>query len=143
MASSDLDSANGRRPAQIALGLLLLLLVGGLAALLMGRRLPPVTMVAPSVAPTGTALDEEAQLMSGAEQALAAGDTDRAFSLLYEQATKYRKGRLADQRELTHMRTLCRAGKPTEARDEAASFLAQHPGSALTPDVKLVCRQSP
>jgi outer membrane protein assembly factor BamD (BamD/ComL family) len=140
MAPSDLGGARGRRPAQIALGLLL---VGGVAALLIGRRLPPVTTVAPSVAPIGTALDEEAQLMNGAEQALAAGDTDRAFSLLYEQATKFRKGRLADQRELTHMRTLCRAGKPTEARDEAASFLAQHPDSALVADVKLVCPRSP
>ena len=127
----------------MALGLLLLLLVGGLAALLIGRRLPPVTMVAPSVAPTGTTLDEEAQLMNGAEQALAAGDTDRAFSLLYEQATKFRKGRLADQRDLTHMRTLCRAGKPTEARDEAKTFLAQHPDSAWAADVKLVCPRSP
>lgn len=140
MPSTNLGDASGRRPAQLGLGLLL---VGGLAALLVGRRPSPVTTVALSAAPTETALDEEAQLMNGAEQALAAGDTDRAFSLLYEQATKFRKGRLADRRELTHMRTLCRAGKPTEARDEAKSFLAQHPDSTLAADVKLVCRQSP
>jgi outer membrane protein assembly factor BamD (BamD/ComL family) len=140
MASSDLGDATGRRLAQIALGLLL---VGSLAALLVGQRPSPVTTVAPSAAPTEMALDEEAQLMNGAEEALAVGDTDRAFSLLYEQATKFRKGRFAAQRELTHMRTLCRAGKPTEARDEAKSFLAQHPNSALAADVKLVCRQSP
>jgi outer membrane protein assembly factor BamD (BamD/ComL family) len=140
MASSNLGRANGRQLAQIALGLLL---VAGLAALLVGRRPSPVATVVTSAATTETALDEEAQLMNGAQQALAAGDTERAFSLLYEQATKFPKGKLADQRELTHMRTLCRVGKLAEARDEAASFLAQRPNSALAADVKIVCRPSP
>ena len=118
---------------------LTVVLAGSLAALFSLRKPAPV---APTV-PTSEALDEETKLMSGAQQALAAGDTDHAFSLLYEQATKFPKGKLAEQRELTHMRALCRAGKPAEAREEAAGFLAQHGNSPLAAQVKTVCPPSP
>jgi len=140
MASSGLNRARGRPPAHITFGLLL---VVGLAGLLMWRRPAPVASVVPSAISTGTLLDEEAQLMLGAQHALANGDTDHAFSLLYEQATKFPKGKLAEPRELTHMRALCRAGKPAEARDEAANFLRQHGDSPLAAEVKTVCPPSP
>ena len=81
--------------------------------------------------------------MAGAERALAAGDTDRAFSLLYEQATKFPHGRLAARRDLTHVRTLCRAGKVADARDEAASFSAHHADPTLQALARAACPSLP
>lgn len=83
--------------------------------------------------------DEEQKLFRAAQAALAAGDTDSAFSLLYEQATKYPKGALAPAREVTHATALCRAGKPAEARAEAAAFVAAHPDSPLSAEARRIC----
>jgi outer membrane protein assembly factor BamD (BamD/ComL family) len=117
---------------------LALALAGCLALLGRARRSPTVAPASSS----GVAIDEETQLMNGAHLALAAGNTDQAFSLLYEQATKFPKGKLATERELTHMRTLCRAGKAAEARAEAASFLARHAQGPLAERAKAACSAS-
>jgi len=116
-----------------------------LGALLLRRAVPPPASLVAAPAPTPSvgappaSDDEEAQLLNGAKAALAAGDTDRAFSLLYEQATKFPRGPLAQEREVTHAQTLCRAGKPTDARAEAAAFVAQHPDSALSGRARGIC----
>lgn len=139
MTSPGLSRSSSRRPVQLAVGLSV---VAAVAAWLIWRR-PPSVATVPSAAAPDPVLAEEAQLMSGAQRALAAGDTDQAFSLLYEQATKFPKGKLAQQRELTHIRTLCRAGKAADAREEAAQFLAQHGDSRLATEVKTICPPSP
>lgn len=100
----------------------------------------PKRGTAPAASATAPPADEEAALLQGAEQALAAGNTERAFSLLYEAATKFPHGRLSDERELLHMSTLCRAGKAADARQEAADFLAKHPRSPLAARAQTPCR---
>ena len=99
----------------------------------------PPAPVAPPVSAVVAPQEEEQKLFQGAQAALAAGDTDTAFSLLYEQATKYPKGVLAQAREVTHAKTLCRAGKQTDARAEAAAFVAQYPDSPLSQEARLIC----
>lgn len=82
---------------------------------------------------------EEQRLFQAAQAALAAGDTDTAFSLLYEQATKFPKGVLAPAREVAHATALCRAGKHADARAEAAAFVAAHPNSPLSESARRIC----
>jgi outer membrane protein assembly factor BamD (BamD/ComL family) len=83
--------------------------------------------------------EEEQKLFRAAQAALAAGDTDAAFSLLYEQATKFPKGALAPAREVAHATALCRAGKQADARAEAAAFVAAHPDSPLSKEARAIC----
>lgn len=99
----------------------------------------PLAVSAAQPPTTAAPHEEEKQLFQAAQAALAAGDTDAAFSLLYEQATKFPKGALAGAREVTHATTLCRVGKKAEARAEAAAFVAAHPDSPLTKDARLIC----
>jgi outer membrane protein assembly factor BamD (BamD/ComL family) len=120
-----------------ALGVLLLRRSGPAPTAVVGT--PSATPSVPAPAPS----EEEAQLLRGAEAALAAGDTDSAFSLLYEQATKFPRGPLAQAREVIHAQTLCRAGKLAEARAEAAAFVAQHPDSALSERARSICVPAP
>lgn len=77
--------------------------------------------------------------MNGAEAALNRADTDRAFSLLYEHATKFPNGRLTALRQVVHIEALCRVGKAAEAREEAVRFLAQDPHSPLAARVRGAC----
>ena len=102
---------------------------------------PPSELAASARPPQATPEphEEEKRLFQAAQAALAAGDTDSAFSLLYEQATKFPKGALAGAREVTHATTLCRVGKKAEARAEAAEFVAAHPESPLSKDARLIC----
>lgn len=116
------------------------LLAGALGSAWYGLRTPqppaqPRDAPDASVAPDS----EELQLMNGAEAALASGDTERAFSLLYEHATKFPKGRLLRQRQAVHVETLCRVGKIAEAREETSDFLAQDPASPLAARVRGAC----
>ena len=138
-------------PATVKLAALLVVVAAALGVLLLRRSGAPSPVgAAPSTTPSVGAPDpdpssddEEAQLLHNAQASLAAGDTDKAFSLLYEQATKFPRGPLANEREVTHAQTLCRAGKPTEARAEAAAFVAQHPDSALRERARGICATSP
>lgn len=147
-----LKPARSSSVARLALALLL----AGVAASVWWR-LRPAPVAAPSAVagaaatassglPTAHASsearephEEEQRLFRAAQDALKAGDTDAAFSLLYEQATKFPKGVLAPAREVTHARTLCQAGKKAEARAEAAAFVAQHPDSPLSQEARGVC----
>ena len=94
---------------------------------------------APAPAANSEPHEEEQKLFRAAQAALAAGDTDSAFSLLYEQATKFPKGALAPAREVAHAQALCRAGKHADARAEAAAFVAAHPDSPLSKDARSIC----
>jgi outer membrane protein assembly factor BamD (BamD/ComL family) len=93
----------------------------------------------PAAAASTEPHEEEQKLLRAAQAALAAGDIDAAFSLLYEQATKFPKGALAGAREITHATALCRAGKRADARAEAAAFVAAHPDSPLSKDARAIC----
>ena len=100
------------------------------------REMPPLALVpaAPDTRgpiPNEATLEQELKLVHGAQTALKAGDTSRAFSLLYEHATRFPKGKLTQQRQVTHVVALCLAGKANDARDELAEFLLKNPGSPL------------
>lgn len=126
--------------------ILAVLLAGSAGATWYAVRTPPAPLEPPAPAPGSPdlALDaEERRLVHGAEAALDRGDTDHAFSLLYEHATKFRSGKLAALRQVVHIRTLCRVGKGPEARAEAASFLAQSPASPLASQVRRACASLP
>lgn len=130
---------------QLALALLLLGAAG--AAWFVARTPPPPREPPASVATaTNPALEtdaEERRLVSGAEAALARSDSDQAFSLLYEHATKFPHGKLAALRQAVHIQTLCRVGKAAEAREEAARFLAVSPDSPLANRVRSACAAVP
>ncbi len=81
-------------------------------------------------------LEEEQRLVYGAQAALESRDTNRAFSLLYEHATRFPKGKLTPERQVTHLVTLCRAGKVVDARHELAEFLTNNPLAPLAAEVQ-------
>lgn len=126
---------------------LALLLVGAAGGAWFVARTPPSPREPPASAPNADpALEtdvEERRLLNGAEAALARGDSDQAFSLLYEHATKFPKGKLTALRQVVHIRALCHVGKAAEAREEAASFLAQSPASPLASQVRNACAAKP
>jgi len=116
----------------------LVLLAGVLVAAWFGLRTSPPSPAAPP-AELSAADAEELQLMNGAEAALASGDSERAFSLLYEHATKFPKGQLAALRQVVHIQTLCLVGKAAEARQELSEFLAQNPSPPLVARARGSC----
>jgi hypothetical protein len=119
----------------------LVLLAGALAAAWLGLRASRPSPAAPPVE-LSAADAEELQLMNGAEAALASGDSERAFSLLYEHATKFPKGQLASLRQVVHIETLCRVGKAAEARQEMPEFLARNPSLPLVTRARGSCASS-
>ena len=123
----------------LKLGGALLLAAGVAGAWFVRESSAPPAASAPA-ASSGTAPHEEEQkLFRAAQAALAAGDTDTAFSLLYEQATKYPSGVLAPAREVAHATALCKAGKRADARAEAAAFVVAHPSSPLSQEARRIC----
>ncbi len=106
------------------------------------RELPALARVAAPPAtsagmlPNEATLAEEAKLVHGAQAALEASDTSRAFLLLYEHATRFPHGKLSAERQVTHLVALCRVGKVNDAHGELADFLAQNPGAPLAAQVQ-------
>jgi hypothetical protein len=96
-----------------------------------------------AASPSATAgeptVDEEVKLVNAAQAALRAGDTRRSFELLGQHATRFPNGKLVTLRQVTHMMTLCQAGRGAEARKEAADFLASRPSSPFAERVKTIC----
>jgi len=125
---------------------LTLLLVSVAGTTWYAMRTPPAPLGQPAraLASQDLALDtEERRLVNGAEAALASADTDHAFALLYEHATKFPSGKLAALRQVVHVEALCRVGKAAEAREEAANFLEKEPNSPLAVRVRGQCASPP
>lgn len=124
-----------------------LLLVGAAGTAWFVARTPTMSKPPTPAADTRNAPletdNEERRLVNGAEAALARRDSDQAFSLLYEHATKFPNGKLAALRQAVHIQALCRVGKTAEARHEAASFLANSPASPLANQVRSACPAVP
>lgn len=91
---------------------------------------------APSAEPT---IDEEVKLVTGAQSALRAGDSKRALELLAAHAVRFPNGKLSTLRQVTHMMALCQAGRRTQARQEAAAFVASKPSSPFVERVNGIC----
>jgi len=91
---------------------------------------------APSVANAET-LADETRLLRDADQALRAGNAQRALSLLDEHASRYPRGVLAPERSAERMLARCKLGQ-VEAK-AAQAYLASHANSAFAPRIRDAC----
>lgn len=79
------------------------------------------------------------QLLAEAEAALAAGDPDRAMTLLQRHAELAATDARAPQRMALRVLVLCAQGQREQARDEATAFLATHGRSEWSDRVRRSC----
>jgi hypothetical protein len=100
----------------------------------------------PLVAPTATAvptpvvessLPEETRLLREADQALRAGNTERALTLLDEHATRFPDGVLEPERSAERVVAACKTGRGDAAL--VKQFLATHRGSPLGSRIQVAC----
>lgn len=90
-------------------------------------------------APKANSLLEETELLRKAQTALRAGDAAGALTKLDELGARYPEGLLREERLAARVLSLCAAGRVGDARHEADSFLAQHPGSIQAKRVRGSC----
>jgi hypothetical protein len=86
-----------------------------------------------------SSLEQEAELLRGAHQALKKGDVDQALALLDEHAARFPGGALEPERLAERVLALCRAGRTSMARAAADSFLAAHAEGPLAARVRASC----
>ena len=82
-------------------------------------------------------LSEETRLLRDADQALRAGNAQRALSLLDEHAARYPRGALAPERNAERMVARCQLGQIDAST--ARTYLAAHPSSAFTARIRDAC----
>jgi hypothetical protein len=96
------------------------------------------TIAVPTPAPSGTAtrvvsgdaaLAEERALIDRARSALARGDSRASLEACDLHATKFPRGRLAEERELLAVQALVRSHDISAARTRAVRFRANYPNS--------------
>jgi hypothetical protein len=75
----------------------------------------------------------ELKLLEQAHAAYAGRNFSAALSLLAEHRRRFPNGRLAEECEALHVKTLARAGREKEARRAAAAFAERFPRSVLLP----------
>jgi hypothetical protein len=95
-------------------------------------RAPRGLSAAPTLAsppPAEATVAAEARLLRAADEALRGGDAPRALALLQQHARTYPNSILAEERSVELVSTLCRLGRVSEARAEAARFLGAVPAS--------------
>ena len=86
-----------------------------------------------------TTFADDARLLRDVRAALAAGQNERALSLLDSRKASLPEGALAEEREAARIVTLCKLGKGAEARARATRFLALHGSSPLAERVRRAC----
>ncbi|MGH7440330.1 MAG: hypothetical protein ACRENE_31945 [Polyangiaceae bacterium] len=96
-------------------------------------------MAAPAMVAVTPTIGAETQLLRRADQALRNGDPARALDLLDEHARTFPNGVLAQERSAERVTTLCALGRSSEARAEAARFLAATAESPLADAVRGSC----
>jgi hypothetical protein len=82
----------------------------------------------------------ETQELRGAQQALRAGDNERALALLEQQDARHPSGALAQERQAARVLALCQSQQLAQARREAERFEARFPESPLLAKVRGACR---
>ena len=92
-------------------------------------------------APAGT-VAAETRLLRRAEESLRSGDAAHALALLDEHARTFPNGILTEERSAERVLTLCKLGRTSEAREEAARFLRATPESPLADSVRSSCGSS-
>jgi len=90
-------------------------------------------------AANGGDLDDELQLLGGAQRAIQQGDAERALSLLDEHAAEHPSGVLSQERAGVRAIALCRAGRLKQGRAAAKRFLAQSPDSPMAGRIRAAC----
>jgi hypothetical protein len=99
------------------------------------------TTNAPAAVTSATAnadtLADETRLLRDADQALRAGNAQRALALLDEHAASYPHGALAPERNAERMVARCQLGEVDA--NHAQAYLAAHPSSAFTARIRDAC----
>jgi hypothetical protein len=93
-------------------------------------------------APTSSAPDPlaaEAFALRQAQQAMSAGQAERALSLVAEQDRRFRGGVLVQERAAARIFALCSLGRVAEAREQARTFERRWPRSPLISRVRRGC----
>lgn len=98
----------------------------------------PVVAVAPAKPAVAPEPPLE-QLLVDAEAAIAAGDPSRALALLRRHAERAAIDPQATRRIALRVLALCAAGERQRARDEGHAFLAAHPDSPWSDEVRRSC----
>ncbi len=99
----------------------------------------PEAPVPTARAASADTLEREARLITGAREALAQGDGERALALLSEHAREFPDGWFAADRAAERVVVLCSLGRRAEALQEATAFLASRPKGPLTRRVESSC----
>jgi hypothetical protein len=98
------------------------------------ERGPPEA--SPPAAPAADSLSGELAALDTARLRLAKGDAAGAQAALDQYGRAFPRGRLAMEAEVLRIDALARGGRTVAARNRAAAFLRNHPGSVLTPRVR-------
>jgi hypothetical protein len=93
----------------------------------------------PDQAPRSSDLSREARALSGVQRAVRDGRSSEALALLDQQDRDFPEGELRQERVAARVVALCAAGRASQARALAASFLAQAPRSPLAERMRTVC----
>jgi hypothetical protein len=101
---------------------------------------PDVSASARTTPDAPAAPDEDVELLTNANRALAAGDTGRAIALVEEHRARFPQSVLAPAREATGAIALCQSGQASRGADAARAFLRAYPGSAFAARVRSACR---
>ncbi len=99
----------------------------------------PRARSSPPRADPSTTLAEENELLRRASQALQAGRAEAALALTDDHAQRYPHSALADLRAALRIESLCAVGRTSQARDEAATFLARPTGSPVRDRIRRAC----
>lgn len=115
---------------------------GGPSAVVLGADAGPASSHEPRES-RGADLDLAAEraLIDRATMALARGQQASALATLDEHASRFSRGRLAEEREALAIRALAQSGRSEEARARAQMFRRTFPASLLMPAVDAVVPQ--
>ena len=88
-------------------------------------------------------LSLEARALSLVQRAVREGRSSEALTLLDQQERDFPQGELRQERVAARVVALCAAGRASEARALAASFLARAPRSPLAARMRTICAGEP
>jgi len=90
-----------------------------------------------------SSLAQELALLRQAQHALQRNDGVRSLALLDQMVERHPHGVLGEEAAAARVFALCSAGRPREARAQAARFEQQYPESVLAPRVRTACASVP
>lgn len=102
---------------------------------------PPAPRTAPSSrAPAPRSIQEELELIRGAQRLLNRNDPRAALTLLTEHAQRFPSGALWEEREASRVFALCKLGNAPAARASAEAFVKRAPHSPFVERVRAACQ---